>query len=222
MIKITRFFYLISMTVLLASCASVQQPTPAPATTTTAAAAPPAPQVLSWPQRYAQLSNIESWNLNGSVSLHHQDKTDMASVNWTQQQSSVYDIALYGPLSLGKISIIGQPNQVTLEQSGHPPVSAKNGETLMQQQLGWHLPVSNLYYWVRGIAAPGATADFKFDKSNRIVQMTQNGWMLQYLNYTTVNNVDLPQRITLSNPNLQATLVVRNWSFQTPMQTAMK
>ncbi len=215
-IQITRPLLIISSCLLLMSCATTppQQPT-------NVAVAPAAPQILSWPQRYAQLRDINSWNILGSVSIQHQNKTDMASLTWVQQYSSRYSLALYGPLSLGKVSIIGQPNLVTLEQAGHPPVSAKSAEALMQQQLGWAIPVSNLYYWVRGIAAPGATADFKFDKSNHIITMAQNGWTIQYLNYTHVNNVDLPQKITLSHPDLQATLAIRQWTIQPPTEMAM-
>ncbi|HVV68093.1 MAG TPA: lipoprotein insertase outer membrane protein LolB [Gammaproteobacteria bacterium] len=205
-----RPFLIGTVCVLLISCATTKPPvTPSPAQTPTVAA--PTPQVLSWPQRYSQLSDINHFSVLGSASITHQNKTDLASLSWTQHESANYVLALYGPLSLGHLSITGRPGLVTLQQSGKPTVSAKSAEALMQQQLGWQMPVTNLYYWVRGLAAPGATADFKFDKQNHIVAMTQNGWTINYLGFMQVNHVDLPQKITLSNPNLRATLAIRQW-----------
>ncbi len=205
---------------LLVGCASV---TPPPSVSTPAAPAVTGPQNQQQPAANAttsaapqgnttQAKQITSWNLKGSVSIQHQTGTDFASVQW-DQQGSQYSIALYGPLSLGKVQITGHPGQVTLAQSGKSTASAASPEQLMQKQLGWQLPLSNLYYWVRGIPAPGKATRTSYDASNHLKQLSQQGWTISYTDYTTVQQVDLPRRIWLMNPNLRVSLVIKNWSF---------
>lgn len=210
--------FILCLCVLLAGCATTQQPTTSSTTSTTTTgtattAANTTQPALTWEQRYSQLKQVGSWSLNGSVSIQRANKTDMASMQWQQQQPHVFNVALYGPLSLGRISIASSGNSVTLTQSGKQPVSATSAEQLMQQQLGWQLPVSNLYYWVRGIPAPGSTPKMTFDNSNHVLQLVQQGWLIDYQNYQPTQQVDLPHTIVMNNPNLHVRFVIKNWSI---------
>lgn len=157
-------------------------------------------------------NQISSWNLKGSVSIQHQTGTDFATAQW-DQQGSQYSIALYGPLSLGKVQITGHPGQVTLAQTGKSTASSTSPEQLMQKQLGWQLPISNLYYWVRGVPAPGKASRTRYDAANHLTQLVQQGWTISYTDYTTVQQVDLPKRIWLMGPNLRVSMVIKSWSI---------
>ncbi len=57
----------------------------------------PAYHMVSQQQRVANLNRIQSWTLQGSISIQQTTRTDLASLQWTQQRSQ-YHFALFGPL----------------------------------------------------------------------------------------------------------------------------
>lgn len=166
----------------------------------------------SWQAHHEQLTQITHWTLQGSISIQHQQKTDIASLSWTQQQDQ-YQIGLYGPLSLGRITITGHANSVTLAQTNKKTVSAHTPEQLMQQQLGWQLPISNFYYWVRGIPAPTGSYHLEKDSQHQALYLSQQGWNIHYIDYSLIRGIALPRKIELSNPQLKIKIVIRSWAI---------
>lgn len=162
-------------------------------------------------QKSQSSESMQAWSLSGSISIVQPQHSTIATLSWTQYNPNTYNLLLYGPLSLGQIQIQGQPGMVTLQQSGHPTVTASNAEALILKQLGWTLPVSNLYYWVRGLPAPGAVRDLQKDASQRLVGFSQQGWEIQYLGFQTVNGMALPTKIVATYPNLRLTLAIKRW-----------
>ncbi|NNM58390.1 MAG: outer membrane lipoprotein LolB [Legionellales bacterium] len=195
----------IGLTLVLSACTSI---TPvAPPTATVA-------KPVSWSQRQQQLSTVTAWNLQGAIGMQQNDKHWSASINWQQEQASNYTIRLFGPFGAGATVLQGQPGQVSLVTNDHPqPVISTNPESLIAKETGWNLPVSNLYYWVRSIPAPGAPSSITLDQANRLSTLQQAGWQINYLDYTTVNGLDLPSTIRLNSPNFSIKLVIKEWSF---------
>lgn len=169
--------------------------------------------VMSWKARTAELNRIQSWTAKGSVSIQKADKADIASLQW-QQQMARYHLALFGPLGFGRVEIAGEPGVITLTQSDKAPVSAATPELLMQNQLGWYMPLSNLYSWMRGLPAPGIPAQKTFDADNRLAKLEQQGWTIEYLEYMSVDSVDLPRKVQLTTGDLKIKLVLRQWAIQ--------
>jgi outer membrane lipoprotein LolB len=167
---------------------------------------------LTRPQRQAQLLAINSWTAQGNLAVHTDQKGWNASFNW-QQQGGDYTLALFGPLGSNRVQLSGNPQQVVL-QTGSQTYSAATPEELVQQRLGWEIPVTNLYYWLRGAAAPNVRAARKsYDTNNHLVQLDQQGWHIVYLRYLSVNGVDLPSRILLSNARMQANIIITGWNI---------
>lgn len=197
-------FSLLSIfTLMLSSCATMTQP---PATT--------AQEKLTWPQRETQLSAIKNWSLHAALGIQQQGQSQFVSLAWAQQGRD-YQQTIAGPLGVGAVRIMGSPGHVTFWKSAQQQFVATSPENLMQQQLGWQLPVSNLYYWVRGLPVPRITSSKNFDAENHLVTLQQQGWQINYLAYTDVNGVDLPSQIKLNNPMLQmqVKLVIKQWQL---------
>lgn len=167
---------------------------------------------LPWPQRQKQLQALTAWTTNGSIAAHNQIRGGWnASFNW-QQQAHSYNVALFGPLGMNHVQINGTPGQVTLITSKQT-LTASNPEALLQQETGWQLPVSNLPYWLRGLPAPYSRDKHAVDMNNHIVHLNQDGWNVYYLRYISVNGVDIPDRILLTNPPWVVHIVMHQWRF---------
>lgn len=171
----------------------------------------PAYQNKPWKLRKVRLSNTTSWDMSGAVSITSRGNTQMGSFAW-QQRGQGYGITMYGPLNLGAIGIQGRPGLVTLiKPTGR--FNAPNAETLMQQQLGWYLPISNMYFWVRGLPAPGIKGKSTHDEYGHLITLQQQGWTLQFQAYQNRGDVDLPRKMIMDNQQLHVKLVIKNWDL---------
>ena len=118
---------------------------------------------------------------------------------------------LFGPLGVGSINIAGQPNLVTVQVNSKEEITAHSAEEILQQQFGWHLPVSSLYYWIRGLPKPNVASVKHFDEFNHLISLQQQGWNIHYLRYSGVNNIDLPSKIILDSATLNLRIVISDW-----------
>ena len=82
---------------------------------------------------------------------------------------------------------------------------------MLEEQLGWQLPVSHLVWWVRGLPAPDSKSKLTLDGDSRLASLDQDGWQVQYLSYTEQNGYWLPERLKLHGKDLDVTLVVKDW-----------
>lgn len=170
---------------------------------------------LTWPERQTQLTSLQSWHTQGSIAIHSVNKGWNASFNWQQQDAQNYNLALFGPLGINRTVLSGSPQGVVL-QTAKGAVSANSAETLLQQQIGWYLPVSNLYYWIRGLPSPHAkTQHYSYDMNRHLAQLTQDGWHIIYLRYLSIDGIDLPDRMLISNPSMQVRIVISRWEINT-------
>ncbi len=170
----------------------------------------PSNQALTSTQRSAQLSQINSWTTRGSVGISYQGKTDIGTFVW-RQDGLAYDFRTYGPLNAASIRIEGSPGHATLWKNVNTPRSASSPEALMQQELGWFLPLSNLRFWSRGLAAPGIPARKIHDEYGHLKVLQQQGWLINYQRYQAVGNLDLPRNVLMTNNNLRVKIIFKQW-----------
>src|SRR5579885_802174 len=86
-------------------------------------------------------------------------------------------------------------------------------EQLMQDKLGWSLPVDGLRYWVLGLPAPGTTPQLRLNSEGLLQSMDQEGWHLDYLEYQTADGYRLPRMFTLSDAQRGFRVVIDQWSL---------
>mgnify|MGYP006439611439 CR=1 FL=1 len=168
---------------------------------------------LSWQTRRTQLLRVNRWDIQGAIAIKTPQKAFSASVNWEQVGRNRYTINLFGPLGMGAVKLIGKPNAVTLINDKNQRIQAQNPEALLRQQLGWTLPVSTFYYWVRGVPTPGLSKAVTYDQYHHIKSLKQLGWRIQYLDYTAVGRYDLPSKILMQNAKLHAKLIISRWQL---------
>jgi len=167
---------------------------------------------MSWEVRKVQLASIQAWNLSGAIGLRTETEGINASINWNQTKEH-YDLRFFGPIGIGSVKIHGNSNGVVLQTSTKERSIAETPEELMQAQLGWYLPVSNLYYWIRGIPAPHFKSKTVLGPFNHLTKLYQQGWEIEYQRYSVVGNMELPTKITLKNPTIRVRIVIREWDI---------
>ena len=106
-----------------------------------------------WREHKQQLTGLDGWQINGKIGIRAPKDSGSGTLFWLQRQD-YYDIRLSGPLGRGAARLTGRPGKVSLEVANQGRYEAPTPEALLEEQLGWKLPVSHLAWWVRGLPAP--------------------------------------------------------------------
>lgn len=157
-------------------------------------------------------NKVTSWNLSGGIAARNKNKGWSASLNWQQQGANRYHIRLSGPLGGGTIIVEKNGGSITYTD-GKKHITSHNADELLQQQTGIRLPVQNLYYWVRGLPAPGGITNKQYDENQHLTLLKQSGYSIHYMEYTIVNDTALPLKIHLQGHGVTIKLVIKNWQI---------
>jgi outer membrane lipoprotein LolB len=183
--------------VALAGCASVKPQGPS---TSNAATAVTAQTTRAYQGRFA----IQYNDQNG------QQRNAYGNFTW-QETGDTVTLQLRNPLGQTLAIVTSSSASATLELPNRQPLTADNVSTLMQNALGFVLPVEGLRYWLQPSPAPTSRAKTEKDpeQPSRLKQITQDGWTIDYLAYaeppaTGVKRVNLSR----SEPPLDIKLVL--------------
>lgn len=133
-----------------------------------------------------------------------------ADLSW-DQQGEHFEVRLSGPLGVGALLLSGAPDAMTI-RTKDGIAQTRDASDFMLHQLGWSLPVSQLRYWVLGLPAPGETPTLVINDQGRAVNLKQDGWQIDYAEYQTFNNIELPRKIDLADGTHSFRLVIDQWS----------
>lgn len=187
---------LAAVALLLAGCSS-WQPQPSPTADTGA-----------WQARAARLQTIERFELQGRAADGRGVKADL---RWQQHVDNRFDLRLSGPFGAGAVAIAGTPQAVEV-RTRDGRFETRDPEGWLRQNLGWAFPVTHLRYWALGLPAPDASAQISLDAQGRLAVLSQDGWTLQYSEYTVHNGFDLPRRFEAQQGEVRLRLIVDRWA----------
>ena len=149
--------------------------------------------------------------LNGRISINHQGERHSAGLRWTHK-AQFDEILLLAPLGQTAARVYCDAQQATLDD-GDKHYQADDVETLMQQVLHWHLPLSGLHHWVLGLPVAESSAQIERDGNGQITLLRQDGWEVRYLRYADTKPGGLPMRLQLSREDLQMQLLIDEWEI---------
>ena len=175
----------------------------------------PVPQVVvqpvsTWEAHARDLSRFTHWSLLGSLAVRSGGKATRVTMRWRQTDDS-YLVRLMGPLGVGLLEVAGSPSEVEARFSNGRRARAASPEALLEQEIGWSVPLQGLRYWIVGAPAPGATPTMEFDDHGRLARLEQSGWTVVYERYGGLDDLALPERMRFSSESVDASMVVRRW-----------
>ena len=163
-----------------------------------------------WRSHKAAVAVIDGWQISGKVGIRAPRDSGSGVLFWLQRRD-YYDIRLSGPLGRGATRLTGREGDILLEVANQGRYQAESPEALLEEQIGWRLPVSHLLWWVRGLPAPDSRSRLTLNADSRLSQLEQDGWRVEYADYQQQNGYWLPQRLKLFGENLDITLVIKEW-----------
>lgn len=130
-----------------------------------------------------------------------------------QQDHDDFEIRLYGALGLGSVSLQQHAGLSTLT-TGEGTRRAATTELLLQEVLGIAVPVADLGYWVKGLASPhSAILAKQYDDDQRLQQLNQQGWNIQFVQYHEPMPLALPKKIVAQRDDVTLTIIIKSWHY---------
>jgi outer membrane lipoprotein LolB len=171
----------------------------------------PAPSV-SWSVRRPELQALGRFGLNGRVAVAVGNQGFNAGLRWTQS-AAVTHLTLTGPLGAGGVQITADGGDLSVVTSNGKRLGNAAARTQLEEKLGFEPPLASLRYWVLGVPDPSQAASVQLDSQQRLMQLTQDGWQIDYTAYMPVGAEWLPRLLTLRRQDVRVRMVVDGWQL---------
>lgn len=171
-----------------------------------------------WPsamaaKRAAELGPMRKWALKGRLGVQIPSEGLSAGLEWHQDKDK-YEIKLFDQLGRKVALLTGTSDHVSLTTSSGEAYSGSSAEKLLQQHLGWTLPVESLFYWVRGLPDPQAVAWREdYNESGYLAELSQGGWSVRLSRYNDTGIAALPKLVSVERENIKLKLLIKEWLY---------
>jgi outer membrane lipoprotein LolB len=146
--------------------------------------------------------------LAGKLGVSVEGEGGSVRFRW-QQAGARYQIDLWGALGQGRTRLEGDADRMKLLDGAGGELLQGAPEAVMQERLGWSLPVGVLPAWLWGQPASGAPAGhIERDAAGRIARFEQIGWQIAYDGFRLEASGELPRRVTLTRPGFRARIAI--------------
>lgn len=168
----------------------------------------------SWNERQSTLNQLTRWHNEGALAIQTAKSNQTLQFDWQLQSENDYSLRFIGPVGTGYGTLKTTPTESVYFAPQNKVYSDKNAEALLAKVTGWQLPVNDLYYWARGLPAPGSTANLQFDDSHsHITELQQDGFDVVFQHYSGVGKLDLPSKLLIQNATVKVKIVITHWQL---------
>jgi len=172
------FFPAAAMAMTLAALSGCATPPPTPASGQLSAQdlAQSSPMAHAWHGRFSV--KYEDPGISHSV------RNAYGNFDWSEARNGDITLQLRTPFGQTLAAITATRDDATLTVPGRAPLVAGDVVSLMQDALGFSLPVEGLRSWLRAMPGSGPAsvrADPQYPQ--RITQIIQDGWTIDYTPY---------------------------------------
>ncbi|SES10828.1 outer membrane lipoprotein LolB [Vreelandella subterranea] len=166
-------------------------------------------QVGDWDAQEDRVNDFDTWTLVGKAGLRTPDDNTSANLDWNQHPH-YFRMLISGPFGGGRNVLEGREGRFSLSNS-EGRFEAETPEALMEEQLGWALPVSDMPDWVRGLPGDDKNYQMESDEFGFPSHLAQDGWEIDYRDWEQFAGMWLPRRLVMNYDDIRITLVVNEW-----------
>jgi outer membrane lipoprotein LolB len=171
----------------------------------------PAPSV-AWSVRRPALQALDRFSLNGRVAVAVGSQGFNAGIRWAQSGAATR-LALTGPLGAGGVEVTADGEDLSVVTSSGKRLDNAAARTELEDKLGFEPPLTSLRYWVLGVPDPRAPASVQLDSQQRLTELSQDGWQIDYTAYMPAGAEWLPKLLTMHRAGVRVRMVVDGWQL---------
>lgn len=163
-------------------------------------------------------TQAQDFSMAGRVSIQNAHQRYAGSMRWQHTEFND-NILLLSPLGQAIAEISQDQQGANLTTSKNEVFYADDMESLTQEVLGWHLPITGLQYWIQGDHSPLTAAEKDINSHEQLVAIRQDGWQIRYLRFFPTHleqpeQIIRPKVLELSYQDLKIKLVIDNWQAE--------
>ena len=160
--------------------------------------------------RVQKLSAVSHWGFIGKISLDDGDQGGSGKLRWDVRQDHS-ELDFHGAMGRGAWNLTIDPGKAVLREANGTEQTSADVNQIVQDRVGWRLPVDALQWWVRGLAAPGAIEGEQIDAAGLLVSLQQFGWSVDFSRYDSGGALALPTRLNATRDNYRVKLAISRW-----------
>ncbi|NOZ53935.1 MAG: outer membrane lipoprotein LolB [Gammaproteobacteria bacterium] len=166
---------------------------------------------LALERRSESLAEIQNWQIDGRISVTTDDEAWSGKLYW-QQNANDYQINFSAPSGQGALQLLSGEWGVELRLANGGLYTATDTDTLLREQIGWDLPISGLWYWIRGLPNPDMAQSMRLNEQGLIRTLEQGEWSIQYDRYQQYQGYQFPRKIFIESEDMSVRLIVSQWN----------
>ena len=193
-----RLSALLGLCLLLSACAT-REPRPAGA----------------WlAEREAWFAEHPNWHISGRVGLYDGRRGGSLGFSW-QAEGDAHRIHLRTTAGGRQWRLWFAPQGARLKGSDVGQLAGATPDPLVEQAVGWPIPVAALAWWIRGLVPPGG-GDVRFADDGTLQGVTGADWTLEYQRFEQIDARLLPTRLEAHSGDYRVRIVIGEWQFEGP------
>jgi outer membrane lipoprotein LolB len=169
-----------------------------------------------WPSEMAAerarvLAPMKIWTLKGRLGVQLKNDGFSAGMVWLQDHDN-FDISLFDPVGRRVAWLRGNNRNVDLQTAQGQSFTGSDPERLLQEHLGWSIPVRSLSWWVKGLPDPATVAwSQEYDDYGRLIALNQGGWSMRIARYQDSDKHALPRLTRMEHKDVKLKLLIKSW-----------
>jgi outer membrane lipoprotein LolB len=166
----------------------------------------------AYQDRSAKLADVVEWSLLGRISLDDGDQGGSGRLQWDVKTDNS-ELDFHGAMGRGAWHLDIGPEAATLKEANGTEQTAPDVNGLVQDNLGWHIPMDALHWWVRGMSAPGASEEMELDPDGLLKSLDQLGWKVSFSRYESKTGFLLPRKLIATRDDYRVKLAISRWQM---------
>ncbi|MCP4486291.1 MAG: outer membrane lipoprotein LolB [Gammaproteobacteria bacterium] len=167
-----------------------------------------------WAQYQLRAGRVQHWYIHGRAAIFVTDKVHNVGLKWRHNPDG-FMITLEAPFGQGvfRLESITSNALVKLSLPDASVVYGEDAEAILDQAVGWSIPVSGLEFWVRGLPSKSGTFTQVLNGDGRLRSLQQKDWNITYLDYFEFDHASqgLPKMLYLKHDKLALKIVIDSW-----------
>ena len=167
---------------------------------------------LLWASEQQFAGQFDTWDIHARAVIKLKGELYHIGIGWQRAPES-FKMLLEAPFGRGVFRIESTPGTGYRLSLPDGRVYRNNTpEALLEDVIGWSLPISGLDYWIRGMPAPGSDYSHRIGAGGRTRSIGQDQWNIEYLDYfSEQRNPQLPRKIRLASEDVTLKLIIERW-----------
>jgi outer membrane lipoprotein LolB len=166
-----------------------------------------------WPQRRALLQALRQYECVGRVAVAAAGEGFNAQFTW-RQSGAAAQLTLRGPLGAGGLVVRASGSQIAVQMADGRMLDGDAARVEMERAIGAPLPITDLGYWLLGLAQPDGAASETLapavaGQPAQLGSLEQQGWRVEYQAHSGV-----PRQMTLTRGLARVRLVIERWDWR--------